>query len=134
MSSSYPKAWATSFAQGGIFATDGTSAWGTANRVYVKCVALLLRMHYSDVANPEPRRYCTSDLWSGDAPASDATFNFTFRGSRVPTAVVQSLMQTQGLGSKPGARLLFGGCSAGAIGAMQNLVRLRRTAQRRAAR
>ena len=104
MSSTIPKQWATSFAQGGIFATDGTSAWGTANRVYIK--------------------YCTSDLWSGDAPASDATFNFTFRGSRVPTAVVQSLMQTQGLGKTPGARLLFGGCSAGAIGAMNNWERI----------
>ena len=104
MSSTTPKQWATSFAQGGIFATDGTSAWGTANRIYVK--------------------YCTSDLWSGDAPASDATYNFTFRGSRIPTAVVQSLMQTQGLGNTPGARLLFGGCSAGAIGAMNNLERI----------
>ena len=73
---------------------------------------------------PNLRRYCTSDLWSGDAPASDATFNFTFRGSRIPTAVVQSLMQTQGLGNTPGARLLFGGCSAGAIGAMNNLERI----------
>jgi hypothetical protein len=70
------------------------------------------------------RRYCTSDLWSGDAPASEATFNFSFRGSRVPVAVVQSLMQTHGLGGAPGSRLLFGGCSAGAIGAMNNLERV----------
>ena len=34
--SSVLKPWATQFAQGGIFATDGTSPWGTANRVYVK--------------------------------------------------------------------------------------------------
>ena len=33
-------------------------------------------------------------------------------------------MQTQGLGKTPGARLLFGGCSAGAIGAMNNLERI----------
>ena len=43
MSSTTPKQWATSFAQGGIFATDGSSAWGTANRVYVKCVVSVLR-------------------------------------------------------------------------------------------
>ena len=39
MSSSAAPGWSTSFAQGGIFATDGTSAWGNANRVYVKCAA-----------------------------------------------------------------------------------------------
>ena len=123
MSSSAAPGWATSFAQGGIFATDGTSAWGNANRVYVKCV------HFSGLPVPPGAdtlrdRYCTSDLWSGDAPASESTFNFSFRGSRVPTAVVQSLMQTHGLGGAPGSRLLFGGCSAGAIGAMNNLERV----------
>ena len=29
--------WNPQFAQGGIFATDGSSPWGGANRVYVKC-------------------------------------------------------------------------------------------------
>ena len=29
--------WAPEFAQGGIFATDGSSPWGSATRVYVKC-------------------------------------------------------------------------------------------------
>ena len=47
--------WAPQMAQYGIFDT-GASAWGTANRVYVK--------------------YCSSDLWSGDVGASQATFNF----------------------------------------------------------
>ena len=37
--SSKAKPWQPKFAQGGIFATDGSSAWGNANRVYVKCVA-----------------------------------------------------------------------------------------------
>jgi hypothetical protein len=37
------KSWGTQLAQGGIFATDGSSPWGAANRVYIK--------------------YCTSDLW-----------------------------------------------------------------------
>lgn len=31
------KIWNSQMAQGGIFATDGSSAWGNANRVYVKC-------------------------------------------------------------------------------------------------
>jgi hypothetical protein len=66
-------------------------------------------------------RYCSSDIWSGDAPASNATFGYTFRGSRIVAAVMTGLMKTQGLGSKPGQRLLFGGCSAGAIGAMNNI-------------
>ena len=35
--------WAPEMAQGGIFATDGSSAWGTANRIYIKCVALWCR-------------------------------------------------------------------------------------------
>jgi hypothetical protein len=63
----------------------------------------------------------TSDIWSGDAPASAATFGYNFRGSRVVAAVINGLMQTQGMGSVPGGRLLFGGCSAGAIGAMNNI-------------
>ena len=98
--SSKAKPWQPNFAQGGIFATDGSSAWGTANRIYVK--------------------YCSSDIWSGDAPASNATFGYTFRGSRIVAAVMNGLMAKQGLGSKPAQRLLFGGCSAGAIGAMNN--------------
>jgi hypothetical protein len=60
-------------------------------------------------------------MWSGDAPASSATFGFTFRGSRVVAAVITSLMNDKGMGSAPGTRLLFGGCSAGAIGAMNNI-------------
>ena len=39
--SSRAKPWQPNFAQGGIFATDGSSAWGQANRVYVKCVGLV---------------------------------------------------------------------------------------------
>jgi hypothetical protein len=37
--SSKAKPWQQYFAQGGIFATDGSSAWGQANRIYVKCVS-----------------------------------------------------------------------------------------------
>jgi hypothetical protein len=30
--------WTSTMAQGGIFATDGSSPWGNANRIYIKCV------------------------------------------------------------------------------------------------
>ena len=53
--------------------------------------------------------------------ASPATFGFAFRGARIVPAVIDSLAFHYGLGSIPGHRLLFGGCSAGAIGAMNNL-------------
>jgi len=53
--------------------------------------------------------------------ASSDTFNFTFRGERIVSAVITSLVNTFGMGSTPGSNLLFGGCSAGAIGAMNNL-------------
>jgi hypothetical protein len=66
-------------------------------------------------------KYCSSDFWSGDAAASPATYNFNFRGSRIVAATITDLLTTRGMGSTPGARLLFGGCSAGAIGAMNNL-------------
>ena len=91
--------WASQMAQGGIFDT-ANSAFGNANRIYVK--------------------YCSSDLWSGDVAASSATFNFAFRGARSVSAVMTALVEQHGM-SGPGNRLLFGGCSAGAIGAMNNL-------------
>ena len=93
--------WALTMAQAGIFATDGTSPWGNANRIFLK--------------------YCSSDFWSGDVGASPASFNYNFRGSRIVAATITDLLTTQGMGSTPGAQLLFSGCSAGAIGAMNNL-------------
>ena len=93
------KGWAYEMAQGGIFATDGSSQWGTANRAFLK--------------------YCTSDFHSGDVGASDATFGFAFRGSRVVAAAVTKLL-SMGM-EAPGSNFLFAGCSAGAIGAMNNI-------------
>ena len=60
-----------------------------------------------------------SDLWMGDSPASNSTFGYAFRGRRIVAAVIQSLMADKGMVA--GHRMLFGGCSAGAIGAMINL-------------
>ena len=99
--SSSAKPWTVDFAQGGIFATDGSSPWGTANRIYVK--------------------YCSSDLWSGDVGPSNATFGLSFRGSHIVAAVITDLMNSKGMGKQAGTRLMFGGCSAGAIGAMNSL-------------
>lgn len=59
--------------------------------------------------------YCSSDAWFGNAEA----FRFQFRGQSIVAAALQDLLQFRGL--KPGARLLFGGCSAGARGAMVHL-------------
>lgn len=50
--------------------------------------------------------------------ASNATFGYDFRGFRIITATITALIENHGMGSTPGSRLLFGGCSAGAIGAM----------------
>ena len=121
--------WSSTMAQGGIFATDGSSPWGGANRVYVKCAAgfqpgfpqRCSLPRASSPAQPPPDRYCSSDFWSGNAGASAATFGYSFRGSRIVAAVMQDLQQSLGLGKVPGTRLLFGGCSAGAIGAMNNI-------------
>jgi|APGre2960657444_1045066.scaffolds.fasta_scaffold01090_5 hypothetical protein len=95
--------WDSQMAQGGIFdPSPANSGFATANRIYVK--------------------YCSSDLWSGDVAASDSTpGGFAFRGARIVNAVIASLVADKGMGATPGQRLLFGGCSAGAIGAMSNL-------------
>lgn len=65
--------------------------------------------------------YCSSDLWSGDVAASNATFGYSFRGRRIVRATITALAANFGLGSTLRQRMLFGGCSAGAIGAMSNL-------------
>ena len=48
--SSTLKPWTYDFAQGGIFATDGSSPWGTANRIYVKA-----RLAAARRRSPPPR-------------------------------------------------------------------------------
>jgi len=55
--------WGKLFAQDGIFSTvQANNPFANANMVFVK--------------------YCSSDSWFGDAPASSATWGFSFRGSR----------------------------------------------------
>lgn len=58
----------------------------------------------------------------GDPPAAPgcsrragdgANYGFQFRGARIVSAVLQSLVQVHGMGSNgPGEKLIFGGCSA----------------------
>ena len=87
--------WTAQFEQGGIFSNEtDESAWASANKAFVK--------------------YCSSDLWVGDVGASDATFGWSFRGSRIVAAVIASLVD-KGMGASPGQRLLFSGCSAGGV-------------------
>jgi len=72
--------------------------------------------------------YCTSDGWLGDVSAGDADMNYPtgngtqaplfpggFRGARVVRAVVTSLVKKEGLGSTQSSRVLFGGCTPGAV-------------------
>jgi len=90
------KYWQRSTKASGIFSRSANnSAFAAANLVYV--------------------RYCSSDAWMGN------TFMWEeeFRGAPTVYAVFDDLFANMGLAS--GAQLLFGGCSAGARGAMVHL-------------
>ena len=86
--------WSQTTEAGGIFSRDATQnpVWASANMAYV--------------------RYCSSDAWMGNASA----FSMHFRGQAIVQATLDELQARYGLTS--GARLLFGGCSAGARGTM----------------
>lgn len=82
----------------GVFETDeAKSPFHSVNKIYVP--------------------YCSSDAWVGDTTAG----GLTFAGQRIVAAVLRALATVHGLGQTPGQRLLFGGCSAGARGAMFHL-------------
>lgn len=85
----------------GIFSDDATlnPAFHNANLVFLK--------------------YCTGDGWLGDAGAGAETFNYNFRGRAIINATVTALVSNHGMGS--GARFLFGGCSAGGLGALASI-------------
>jgi len=67
--------------------------------------------------------YCSSDGWAGSAAAAPPT-GFAFRGHNIVTAIFSDLAARQGLGAAAGTRVLYGGCSAGARGALFNLDRV----------
>lgn len=84
---------------GGVFSQSPLNPWADANKVYLS--------------------YCSSDAWVGDVAASAATYNYAFRGQRLIEATLTDLALNRGLTGS--AQVLFGGCSAGARGAMFNL-------------
>ena len=79
--------------------------------------------------------YCSSDAWVGNIASKDATAlattknvagtdGWAFKGQRIVEATLAALASHYGFGAARGGRttrLLFGGCSAGARGAMFNL-------------
>ena len=84
---------------GGVFSTTAGNPFLNYNKVYLG--------------------YCSSDAWMGDAAASSATFGYAFRGQRIIAATMADLQARHGMAA--GADVVFGGCSAGARGAMINL-------------
>jgi len=72
-------------------------------------------------------KYCTSDAWFGDAPAPFPGLAFAYRGRPVLDALWSALARDEGLGAAPRSRVVFGGCSAGARGALFNLKRAEAT-------
>lgn len=64
--------------------------------------------------------YCSSDGWIGDVGAGDVPFiNWSFRGQRIVRATLRDLVASGKM--RNGARVLFGGMSAGARGMMNNV-------------
>ena len=69
--------------------------------------------------------------WAGNIAAADTslstlktvsgTTGWNFYGQRIIAATMDAVVNDFGMGSLPGTRLLFGGCSAGSRGAMFNL-------------
>lgn len=114
--------WTQEFAQGGIFSNvSSESSFYNANLAFVKyCSSDLCapprcappRCGHAPPLRPTEKRV-PHPRWVGDIGAGPGTFNYNFRGSRIVAATIASLIQVHGLGSTSGARLLFGGCSAG---------------------
>ena len=84
---------------GGVFSRSALNPWADAHKVDLS--------------------YCSSDAWVGDVAASPATYGYAFRGQRIIEATLADVALNRGLGST--AQVLFGGCSAGARGALFNL-------------
>lgn len=97
------KHWPATLLVGGIFASKDPRL-ADANFVYAK--------------------YCTSDAWAGNIASDHVPFRFHFRGHQVVTALFTDLVQSRGLGAKPGTALLYSGCSAGARGVLFNADRV----------
>jgi len=94
------KVWQPAMNFGGLFDSDPrlNPDWSDASYIYFP--------------------YCTSDSFSGTRDASNQTFGWHFRGKKVITYVIQSLL-SQGLGNAP--QVLVSGCSAGGVAVLANL-------------
>jgi len=96
--------WGATMGANGIFATDATdNPFAGVNKVFIP--------------------YCSSDAWLGDVSAEQTKeaygFPWAFRGLRIIAATLTALRAQYGLGTAGTEhRLLLGGCSAGARGAM----------------
>ena len=99
------KSWTPTMTQGGIFDSQDARL-ADANLVYL--------------------RYCSSDAYIGDlaAGASPVYPSFAFRGKAIVDATFGTLVSDYGFGAVKGSRLLWGGCSAGARGALFNYARI----------
>jgi hypothetical protein len=66
--------------------------------------------------------YCSSDLWSGNNPASGATGGYEFRGWQIFRAVIADLKnRTTGPNLRTATEVLLSGTSAGGDGVMVHL-------------
>jgi len=110
--------WPGVISLGGIFDENPTkSPWAGANKA--RCAGALRPLTSPHLwAAQVYVGYCSSDAWVGDVPASEATFGLAFRGQRIISATLGSLVLNHQLGATSGQRLLFSGCSAGGRGAM----------------
>ena len=116
--------WQTTTEASGIFSRLSNNSFASANMVYARYWCVRGRGKHAcagagvsrllTCAHAPPRR-SSSDAWMGN------TFMWEeqFRGAPTIYALFHDLMNTMGLTS--GAKVLFGGCSAGARGAMVHL-------------
>lgn len=97
------KDWQATVSQSGIFESQD-SRLAKMNLIYVP--------------------YCSSDGWSGSTQSNNNECGFYFNGHDIVTAVIQEVVKTHNLGSNSGTRVMYGGCSAGARGALFNIDRV----------
>jgi hypothetical protein len=68
--------------------------------------------------------YCSSDGWAGNVGPNPAVRGWSFRGHDIVTALIAEATGTLGMGAVKGTRVMYGGCSAGARGALFNIDRM----------
>ena len=123
------------YLEGGLWCYDEPSCRVRAQQTpfYVSSVHWPIVQSLGGIFDDDPKRnplarahkvyvgYCSSDAWSGNIGAADVSFGFNFRGQHNIAATIATLQAEAGLGASANTRVLFGGCSAGARGAMFNL-------------